>query len=306
VTLAGSGSDPDGQPVSFLWVQTGGPAVVLSSPTIAAPTFTAPEVGPVGATVTLLLTVSAGGASATGTTTVAVQDVNRLPTAIIVAPTLALEGTTIALQGSASFDPDGTLASYRWTVDAPLPTGAALRDADQAVASFDTGTVGADTTVTFHLVVGDGLTVSAVSSFTVTVLDLNHAPVAVVGDDLTVSPGVTVTLSAAASSDADGQALAYAWRQVSGPSVALTGGTTAAPTFTAPQVSSTTMLGFEVTVTDGHGGSATTRQSVLVVAPPRASSGGCSSGDVGSLSLLALLGLARWRRRGTERVHPTA
>jgi MYXO-CTERM domain-containing protein len=223
-----------------------------------------------------------------------------------VGPAVALEGSTITLQGSASFDPDGVLASYLWTVDAPLPAGAALRNADQAVASFDTGAVDADTAVTFHLVVGDGLTTSAAASFTLTVKDLNHAPVAVVGADLTVAPGATVTLSAGASTDADGQSLGFAWRQVSGPSVTLAGGTTASPTFTAPQVDATTLLGFEVTVTDGHGGSATTRQSVLVVPPVRKSSGGCSTGDASSLSLLALFGLALRRRRLARRERPAS
>jgi len=217
--------------------------------------------------------------------------------AVIVAPAVALEGSTITLTGSASFDPDGVLASYLWTVDGPLPAGAALRNADQAVASLDTGAVAADTEVTIHLVVGDGLATSAQATFTITVVDLNHAPVAVAGDDLTVAPGALVTLSASASTDADGQALGFSWRQVSGPSVTLTGATTASPTFTAPAVEGSTLLGFEVTVTDGRGGSATSRQSVLVVPPPRPSSGGCSTGDASSLSLLALFGLALRRRR---------
>ena len=44
VTLAGSGSDADGDIVSYLWEQTGGPDVVLSDAETATASFTAPEV----------------------------------------------------------------------------------------------------------------------------------------------------------------------------------------------------------------------------------------------------------------------
>ena len=42
VTLAGSGSDPEGQPLTYSWTQTDGPAVALSDAAAPAPTFTAP------------------------------------------------------------------------------------------------------------------------------------------------------------------------------------------------------------------------------------------------------------------------
>jgi hypothetical protein len=62
VTLDGSGSsdpkDPKGGSLSYLWEQTAGTAVVLSDEQSAQPTFTAPDVGPDGATLTFKLMVT--------------------------------------------------------------------------------------------------------------------------------------------------------------------------------------------------------------------------------------------------------
>jgi hypothetical protein len=88
VALDGSGSqDPDGDALSFVWVQTGGPAVALSDRTTSKPTFVAPEVGPAGAPLTFRLTVrDGGGLSASDAVLVAVQDVNDPPMCDLAQP----------------------------------------------------------------------------------------------------------------------------------------------------------------------------------------------------------------------------
>ncbi len=60
VTLDGSqSSDPDTQPVSYLWTQIGGPPVTLSGPLTAHPSFTTPVV-PGGAILTFQLQIDDG------------------------------------------------------------------------------------------------------------------------------------------------------------------------------------------------------------------------------------------------------
>ncbi|MEQ1656951.1 MAG: DUF4347 domain-containing protein, partial [Nitrospira sp.] len=77
----------------------------------------------------------------------------------------------------------------------------------------------------------------------------NHGPLADAGVDQTVSLSSTVTLTAAGSSDQDGNALTYQWTQIEGPKVTLSSSTAASPTFTAP--GSATTLQFVVVVSDG-------------------------------------------------------
>jgi len=62
VTLDGSGStDPDDGIASYLWEKTSGPAVTLSGVSSAKPTFTAPDVGLDGESLTFRLTVTDNG-----------------------------------------------------------------------------------------------------------------------------------------------------------------------------------------------------------------------------------------------------
>ena len=73
VSLNGSASrDPDGDPLTFLWRQTAGSAVTLSSPSSVSPTFLAPGAA-AALTFSLTVTDSKGLASAASSVTVTVE-----------------------------------------------------------------------------------------------------------------------------------------------------------------------------------------------------------------------------------------
>jgi hypothetical protein len=116
VTLDGSTSfDPDGGIKSYQWEQIAGPAVTLSDPTVAQPSFTVPNVGADGVSLTFELTVTdVGGLRSSDTAIVNVIWLNDPPTANAGTDQTVLEQSTVTLDGSNSSDPDDGIASYRW------------------------------------------------------------------------------------------------------------------------------------------------------------------------------------------------
>ncbi len=119
------------------------------------------------------------------------------------------------------------------------------------------------------------------------------APTSNAGTDQVVASGDGVTLDGSTSDANDAaQTLTYAWSQTSGPNAALTGDTTAAPTFTAPTLAvgdADATLIFSLTVTDPDGSDTDTVQ-VTVTAPvdnsaPGAPSAVCTRDDSGNISI---------------------
>jgi predicted secreted protein len=310
VGLDGTGShDPDGAIVSYAWAQTGGPAVTLAGADTARPTFVAPAVA-ASTTFTFRLTVTDdSGATASATTTVTVGHVNRPPVANAGPEQTVDEGSEVTLDGSASSDPDGSIASYAWAqTGGPAMT---LVGADTARPTFVAPDVAIESVMTLRLTVTDNSGASASATTTVTVGHANRPPVASAGPEQTVDEGSEVTLDGSASSDPDGSIASYAWAQTGGPAMTLVAADTVRPTLIAPDVEVGTALGFRLTVTDNSGANASADVQVNVqpatggeVKP--GTGGGCASSsltDAGIGALLLALGACRrgQRRPGGSR-----
>jgi galactose oxidase len=94
------------------------------------------------------------------------------------------------------------------------------------------------------------------------------APIANAGADRSVVAGDTVTLSGTGSSDPNGTITLYQWSQTAGPVVVLATPAAVTTTFTAPQVTTSTLLTFELRVTDNAGLTATDAVNITVTPDP--------------------------------------
>jgi LmbE family N-acetylglucosaminyl deacetylase len=139
-------------------------------------------------------------------------------------------GSLVKLDGSLSSDESGRPLSYRW-IQTAGPT-VSLAGAESSAPSFMAPSGAAQ--LTFSLTVLDGITSSVADNVTVEVDGSGPVPTAAAGPPQTVSSGATVKLEGSASFDPEGRLLTYKWTQTSGPTVTLSGATTATPSFTAP------------------------------------------------------------------------
>lgn len=179
-------------------------------------------------------------------------------------PDISVAGNqSVTLSGSSSSDSDGTIQSYAWQQTAGTPV--TLTNANSASSSFTAPTVTTTQTLTFQLTVTDNNGDSSSDTINVAVQG-NTPPIANAGSDQTTTGGLNVYLNGTGSSDAEGPIASYLWQQTSGPAVTLTGATTATPSFSAPRVTTSTVLTFNLTVTDGSG--ATSTDSVAVTVNP--------------------------------------
>jgi hypothetical protein len=269
VQLDGSASsDGDGNPLSFAWVQIGGPPVTLSDAGVATPSFTAPAVATNGTPQTLAfeLTVGDGFTVAIDRVEIAVVNVNQPPAAQAGDAQTVSEGALVVLAGAGS-DPDGdSPLGFQWLQIAGPPVP--LSGDTTAAATFTAPPVttnGAFLVLTFQLVVNDGFVDSAPATVDVTVRNVNQPPVADAGDAQTVQEGAPVALSGGASFDPDADGITFAWTQEGGPAVVLSGADTPSPSFVAPPVGvAGETLTFRLVVTDALGAAADESVEIVV------------------------------------------
>jgi hypothetical protein len=261
VTLNGTGSvDPNGDSLTYAWTlasKPAGSAAVLEGATGARPSFRADVAGAYVAT----LVVSDGrSSSGVATVTVTAADGNVVPVAEAGVDQTVLVNATVTLDGRASSDANGDALSYSWTLATkPAGSSATLIGANRAQPTFAADRAG---TYVASLTVSDGKASSAVDLVTIVAEVGNAAPVANAGAAQTVAPGSTVTLNGTASTDANGDPLAYTWAFVSRPAgstATLAGTNTAQPTFRADVVGTYVAT---LTVNDGKVASSASTVSV--------------------------------------------
>ena len=261
-TLNGSASsDPDGTITNFAWSKTSGPASYTIANAGVATTALSNLVQ--GVYVFTLQVTDNTGATASSTVTVTV---NRAPNQAPVANAgadifVVLPVNAANLDGSGSYDTDGTIATYSWNKISG-PGAITIVNSNTTAPSVIGMTEGQ---YVFELTITDNDGATATDQVIVTVSPLpNKAPVADAGKDTSISlPAAAVLLSGTNSADADGSINGYSWKQVSGPSSALIVAAGSAVTEVNTLVEGDYI--FELKVTDNAGATATARIKVSVV-----------------------------------------
>lgn len=240
VILSGSNStDPDGNIISYHWVQNGGPTVNLSDVYDDQPNFISPDVGPEGAALTFELTVEDNnGLQSTDSCVVNVTWDNEMPQANAGPDQTVDGGSDVTLDGTGSLDIDDGIASYSWRqVSGPAVT---LSGAASDRPTFPAPNVESDgVSLTFELMVTDAGGLPDKDSCIVNITQItpeNQPPTAMVAPDYTeTTEGTLVTMDGSGSTDPEGEPLSYVWSQEEGEPVSLSASTSAVTTFTAPK-----------------------------------------------------------------------
>lgn len=190
VVLSGENSfDIDNDPFTTIWVQTGGPRVILKGSDGVNPSFVAPHPGDGGvATLTFRLLVDDGFpmdspapgyvfGNVTDTVSIIVTDTNNTPFADAGEDQTVAAATEVMLDGRGSFDPDGDVLSFSW-IQEPGGIPVLLAGADSAMPSFIAPAVDGSVSLFFTLTVDDGYGGVSRSRVTVYVLGKISPPLA--------------------------------------------------------------------------------------------------------------------------------
>lgn len=263
-----SSSDPDGSIATYAWTKVSGPAAgTITTPAAGRTTVTGLTIA--GEYVYQLSVKDNAGASATDQIKVVVVSggANQPPVARAgFNTTITLPVNSVQLDGSASSDPDGSIAGYSWRkLGGPAGGNITVTNASRTTVTGYT----LDGVYVYELTVTDNEGLSASSNVTITVNPevINKPPVAQTSGDVNITlPVTTATLDGSPSVDLDGSIVSYAWKQLSGPVT----GTIAAPSAARTDITNLTAAGqyiFELTVKDNGNASSSVQVKVVVNTP---------------------------------------
>jgi hypothetical protein len=252
-------------PYAYSWTQVSGtPAVTLTDASSPLASFTAPAVSADTPFAFKLEVTDSKGAKATGTVDVTVRDFAVIrplePLVVTVSPPPPVVGTAKTTIGATATGGDG---NYGWAWTQTAGPSATVTGVTTPVISVTPQAVTARTTLTFEVTVTDGRsnTKKATASLTVDPAPA-LAPLAVSAANVTVNEGQVGLLTATASGGT--APYAYQWKTLAGNTSVIQNAGSNAASFTAPDVTSDTTLGFEVVVVD-RAGATLTRQVDAVV-----------------------------------------
>jgi len=276
VTLTGTVISIPGVLKSILWTQVSGP----TGATIVSPSAYTSDITNLvpGIYVFQFSATDYYGqtGSATAIVTVVNPPINIPPVANAgVNQTFTLSGsdTTIALDGSASFDPDGTIVSYDW-YQLSGKGGVTISNSNTPTPTIYGLKAGV---YVFVLVVTDNLGATSQAQVTITLNSATATPVtkpasstliANAGKDTTIAlPASIAMLNGSASSDSGSTITSYVWTQASGPE----GMTLAEPNAAITQANNLVagVYTFRLTVTDQAGDTASATVKVTVMSDTR-------------------------------------
>ncbi len=253
-TFSASGTDQYGDafPVTITWSATGG-TINQSGNYVAGNT-----------TGTFDVTATDGAVSGTAGVQIAVSP----PTADAGGPYAGVEGSVIALDGSASSDPNDDIASYEWD----LNNDGTYNDAVGASVNYNAASSGVFT-IGLRVTDTDGESGTATATVTVS----NVAPTAVAGGPYSGNQAANIALDGSASSDPGNDIAQYAWDFDNDGAY---DDATGQMTFFNSASTGAFTVGLQVTDADGASSTATASVTVNNVAPT-ANAGGPYSGDQG-------------------------
>jgi PKD repeat protein len=211
-------SDPDGDALTYEWsiiTRPAGSTTNLQTSTVMRPSFILDRPG----AYTLQLIVSDGQVDS-DPDTVLITTENTKPVANAGPDRNGQPGVAIVLDGRASYDADGDLLTYAWSLIGVPPGGPVILTNPTSVQPTFTSSLSG--IYLAQLIVSDGTTSSDPSTVFITVgvggpPPINQPPIANAGPDQTIRLGQILQLDGSGSFDPENDPLLYQWALVSAP-----------------------------------------------------------------------------------------
>ena len=257
--------DPTGG--TFAWRQLSGTTISGIPASTASVTLKAPLVKAESILVFQVTYTTPAGQNLTDEVQVKILAKNQAPVAVlqITQPSIlpVAQGLTVSVSAAASYDldADGSIASYAWTQTAgPAVT---LSGASSANVSFVAPLVASQTDVELTLAITDDEGATGQSSIKVPVRASTQQIIADAGADQQVREFAEVRLDGRGTRTVTGS-YSCRWSQLKGQALVLVNPTSCQASFIAPDISGTSQLELQLTVTDSNNQTATDTMLVTV------------------------------------------